>query len=179
MQRVIGTAPRRGKAARQARCRLRVPSSDGMSRARDLVPMPSGAQIERMIPPRFDITPDQIDRVVATFYAAVRRHEVLGPIFANHVADWPEHEAKIAAFWRNAILYDRGYDGNPMRVHMAAGDVKAEHFDPWLMLFDATLRRCLPLETAQSWSALAHRIGAGLRMGVRDLRNPGGPPVFG
>lgn len=131
-----------------------------------------------MLTPRFDITADQIDRVVATFYAAVRRHEVLGPIFANHVTDWPEHEAKIAAFWRNAILYDRGYDGNPMRVHMAAGDVRADHFDPWLMLFDATLIRVLPQDTARAWSALAHRIGAGLRMGVRDLREPGGPPVL-
>ncbi|MCJ1901781.1 MULTISPECIES: group III truncated hemoglobin [Paracoccus] len=132
-----------------------------------------------MIPPRFDVTPEQIDRVVATFYAAVRRHEVLGPVFAAHVADWPEHEAKIARFWRNAILYERGYDGNPMQVHMRTGDVKAQHFAPWLMLFDETLRRTLPPETAKAWSALAHRIGAGLRMGVEDLRERRpGPPVL-
>ena len=132
-----------------------------------------------MIPPRFDITPEQIDRVVATFYAAVRRHEVLGPIFARHVTDWPAHEEKIAAFWRNAILYERSYDGNPMRVHMAAGDVRAEHFEPWLMLFDATLIRTLPQPQARAWSALAHRIGAGLRMGVRDLREDrGAAPIL-
>lgn len=131
-----------------------------------------------MIPPRFPISSDQVDRVVAVFYAAVRRHEVLGPIFANHVTDWPAHEARIAAFWRNAIMYERGYDGNPMRVHMAAGDVRAEHFDDWLMLFDATLIRELPRETAQAWSQLVHRIGAGLRMGVQDLRHPGGAPIL-
>ena len=34
------------------------------------------------LPPRFDITEAEIARVVATFYAAVRRHEVLAPIFA-------------------------------------------------------------------------------------------------
>ena len=128
------------------------------------------AHIGAMIPPRFDVTPEQIDRVVATFYAAIRRHEVLGPVFARHVADWPAHEEKIAAFWCNAILYERGYDGNPMRVHMAAGDVRAAHFTPWLALFDETLRRTLPEPTAAAWSALAHRIGAGLRMGVEDLR---------
>jgi len=65
------------------------------------------------MPPRFPLTPDQIDRVVTLFYAAIRRHEVLGPIFARHVTDWPEHEEKIARFWRNAILAERGYDGNP------------------------------------------------------------------
>lgn len=119
---------------------------------------------------RFDITSEQIERVVAVFYTAVRRHEVLGPVFAGHVKDWPEHEDKIVRFWRNAILRERVYDGNPMRVHMAAGDVRADHFTPWLALFDETLRRCLPEAEARGWSALAHRIGAGLRFGVQDLR---------
>ena len=118
------------------------------------------------IPPRFPVTPAQIDRVVAVFYAAVRRHEVLGPVFAGHVADWPEHEEKIARFWRNAILSERAYDGNPMQVHRRAGDVLPEHFPLWLALFDETLRRTLPAEAAAPWSALAHRIGAALRMGV-------------
>ena len=127
------------------------------------------------IPPRFDVTADQISRVVQTFYAAVRRHEVLGPVFAGHVTDWPAHEERIASFWRNAILYERGYDGNPMQVHRRAGDVKPAHFDDWLMLFDATLIRVLPRDPAVAWSALAHRIGAGLRMGVRDT---GGPPIL-
>lgn len=121
---------------------------------------------------RFDITSDQIDRVVQVFYAAIRRHEVLGPIFGGHVTDWPTHEAKIARFWKKAILYEPGYDGNPMQVHMAAGDVRAEHFTPWLALFDETLRRTLPTEPAAQWSALAHRIGRGLRMGVEDLNQP-------
>lgn len=135
--------------------------------------------MQPMIPPRFPVTPEQIDRVVAVFYAAIRRHEVLGPVFAGHVTDWPGHEAKIARFWKNAILYERGYDGNPMQVHMRAGDVRAQHFAPWLMLFDETLRRTLPAETAAAWSALAHRIGAGLRMGVEDLRERlPGPPIL-
>lgn len=128
---------------------------------------------------RFDITPEQIDRVVAVFYGAIRRHEVLGPVFGNHVADWPAHEEKIARFWKKAILYQPVYDGNPMRVHMQAGDVRADHFPLWLALFDETLRRTLPPEPAAGWSALAHRIGRGLRMGVEDLRQvrPGPPSL--
>lgn len=58
-----------------------------------------------MIPPRFPITPQEIEAVVADFYAQVRLHPVLGPVFARHVTDWPAHEAKIARFWRNAILF--------------------------------------------------------------------------
>ena len=130
-----------------------------------------------MIPPRFPITPDQIDATVASFYDAVRAHPGLGPVFAHHVADWPMHEAKIARFWRNAILFERSYDGNPMAVHMAAGDVHAPMFAVWLGLFDSVLRRTLPDETALAWSALAHRIGRGLRMGVEGRGQSGVPSL--
>ncbi len=128
-----------------------------------------------MIPPRFQITEDQIAAVVAEFYACVRQHPGLGPVFAAHVADWPRHEEKITRFWRNAILFDRVYDGNPLAVHRAAGDVRVAMFDVWLGLFDSVLRRSLPAETAAAWSDLAHRIGRGLRFG---LEGPAGPPTL-
>jgi hemoglobin len=126
---------------------------------------------------RFPITPEQIDSVIAGFYAAVRAHPKLGPIFAVHVTDWPAHEAKIARFWRNAILFERSYDGNPMAAHQAAGNVRPGMFDDWLGLFDTVLTQRLPPETAAQWSALAHRIGRGLRMGVvDDITRPGEIP---
>ena len=129
------------------------------------------------LPPRFAITPEEIDRVVAEFYACIREHPGLGPVFAAHVTDWPAHEAKIARFWRNAILFERSYDGNPLEVHRRAGNVRPGMFDIWLGLFDAVLRRQLPPDTAAAWSALAHRIGRGLRYGVvPDTALPGGVP---
>lgn len=118
------------------------------------------------LPPRFDITADEIARVVARFYDAVRHHPGLGPVFAAHVTDWPGHEAKIAAFWRNAILLERSYDGNPMLAHRQAGNVKGPMFPVWLGLFDSVLNRELRADQATAWSALAHRIGSSLRMGV-------------
>jgi hemoglobin len=132
-----------------------------------------------MIPPRFDITPEDITRVVTSFYEAIRRHPGLGPVFAAHVTDWPAHEAKIVAFWRNAILLERGYDGNPMQVHKDAGNVRPGMFEPWLGLFDSVLRRELRPDQAAAWSALAHRIGQGLRFGVTErLRDEGGAPIL-
>ena len=129
-----------------------------------------------MIPPRFPISELQIDSVVAEFYGLIRQHPALGPVFANHVADWPEHEAKIARFWKNAILFQRVYDGNPMAAHLQAGDVRPGMFGPWLGLFDAVLERQLPPDTAAAWSALAHRIGAGLRYGLLDDGPRNQPP---
>ncbi|MGO4907521.1 group III truncated hemoglobin [Pseudorhodobacter sp. W20_MBD10_FR17] len=126
---------------------------------------------------RFPITPAEIDDVVAGFYAAVRKHPKLGPVFASHVTDWPAHEEKIGRFWRNAILFERSYDGNPMAVHKAAGNVRPGMFDDWLAMFDAVLIQRLPPETASQWSALAHRIGRGLRMGVvENITRPGEIP---
>lgn len=117
---------------------------------------------------RIPLTAAQIDRVVAAFYTEIRAHPVLGPVFAAHVSDWPGHEAKIAGFWRNAILLERGYDGNPMAVHKAAGNVRPGMFIPWLKLFDQVLRQELPPDEAAAWSALAHRIGRSLSLGLQD-----------
>ncbi|SLN27135.1 Group 3 truncated hemoglobin ctb [Pseudoruegeria aquimaris] len=127
---------------------------------------------------RFPITRPQIETVVTRFYAKIRVHPVLGPVFLRHVGTsrdaWEAHEAKIAAFWANAILLEGGYSGNPMRAHLAAGDVKPDHFALWLALFDETLAETLPEDTANAFSALAHRIGRGLRMGVEDRDAPAG-----
>lgn len=125
---------------------------------------------------RFEITAQEISRVVAIFYTRVRADAVLGPVFAAHVSDWPEHEAKIAAFWRNAILRERSYSGNPMRVHVSRPDVKAEHFPIWLGLFHEVLRAELPTQTAQQWGALADRIGEGFRTGIVAMRQPKDQP---
>lgn len=130
-----------------------------------------------MIPPRFDIDREAIERVVTRFYARVRAHPVLGPVFAAHVEDWPAHEAKIANFWANSILYERSYNGNPAQVHKQAGNVRPGMFSVWLALFDEVLEAELRPDQAAAWSALAHRIGRALRATVleRDAL-PGGVP---
>ena len=128
------------------------------------------------MPPRIAVTEAQIDRVVARFYSAVRREPTLAPIFAAHVTDWPAHEEKIGRFWRNALLLQRSYDGNPIQVHQAAGNVHAEHFPIWLELFDQVLARELPADLAQSWSALAQRVGRGLSYGLTPKEAVGATP---
>jgi hemoglobin len=133
--------------------------------------------IETAIPPKFPITRDEIARVVAVFYASVRQHPGLGPIFAVHVEDWPAHEERVVRFWANAILGERDYDGSPMVAHTNAGNVRPGMFDSWLRLFDLTLRLELMPEQAAAWSALAHRIGRSLRAGVTERHHgPGGIP---
>lgn len=130
---------------------------------------------------RFPITIDEIDRLVAVFYGEIRKHPVLGPIFHNQIGTeaqvWRDHEAKIASFWRNAILIDRDYQGNPMRKHMEVKAIKPHHFDQWLALFETVAKAELDTQTAQSIISLAHRIGRGLRYGIEHgHQNAGSPP---
>ena len=64
-----------------------------------------------------------------------------------------------------------------MQAHRDAGNVQPGMFTPWLGLFDTVLKRSLAPETAAAWSALAHRIGQGLRYGVVDqATHAGGVP---
>ena len=100
------------------------------------------------MPPRIAVTEAQIDRVVERFYYAVRPEPSLGPIFAVHVTGWPAHE-KIGCFWRNTFLLQRSYDGNPVQVHQAAGNVQPEHFPIWLELSDRVLAKShLPISSS-------------------------------
>lgn len=131
------------------------------------------------LPPKFDVTRDDIARVVATFYERIRHHPGLGPVFASHIQDWEPHEAKITDFWANAILHERSYDGNPLLVHRRAGNVRPGMFDSWLALFDTTLKDELSPDQAAAWSTLAHRIGRSLRAGVvEQMKGPGGVPIL-
>lgn len=132
---------------------------------------------------RFPMESADIDRLVAAFYTRVRRHEVIGPIFARAISDqnddtWRAHETKIASFWRNAIQIDRDYRGSPMQAHFMNGEVKPEHFPIWLGLFHDTARDVLTPEKAAAISALADRIGQGLRWGLESAqeRHDSGPP---
>ncbi|UWR24591.1 group III truncated hemoglobin [Sulfitobacter sp. S190] len=119
-----------------------------------------------------------IERIVTTFYSRVRTHSELGPVFDVHVADWPAHEEKIARFWANAILKERKYSGNPMKVHASAGNVRPEHFKMWLDLFDEVLDEELSNSMSSAWSRLAHRIGQGLVYGLQlqQTSDQGDPP---
>jgi len=124
--------------------------------------------------PRVNVTPEDVGMVVCKFYAAVREHPVLGPVFyliiGQSEALWREHEEKIAAFWRNAILYEREYSGNPMLAHLEVSAIEYKHFPIWLGLFERVLIENLSQEQAQDWSLLANRIGRGLKFGMETFR---------
>lgn len=88
-----------------------------------------------------DITSHADVRTLVTlFYAKVRQDTLLAPYFAE--LDWDHHIPRINAFWDMVLLGDRGYQGDPMAVHMRLNErlpMEQAHFHRWLELFCATV----------------------------------------
>lgn len=82
-----------------------------------------------------------ISELVDTFYTDVRADPMLGPIFARHVTDWPEHLDRLKQFWRSILHASGEFTGNPMVKHMMLGPLGEAHFARWLDLFYAALTR--------------------------------------
>ena len=115
----------------------------------------------------FPISTEQINTIVKIFYAKIRVHPTLGPIFNGAIGTntdiWEFHEDKINRFWHNVLLSEGDFGTNLMATHMEVPGIKDEHFTQWLELFDTVLNDQLPQETALLFSEKAHKIGSGLR----------------
>tara|TARA_R110000751_G_scaffold2018_14_gene9828 strand:- start:50387 stop:50866 length:480 start_codon:yes stop_codon:yes gene_type:complete len=80
-----------------------------------------------------------VSLMVERFYANVREDELLAPIFAERISDWPQHLERMKAFWRSILFNSGEFSGNPMAKHMAIAGLEQSHFVRWLELFYATL----------------------------------------
>lgn len=83
---------------------------------------------------------EYVDCFVEEFYGRIRSDDMLGPIFAEHITDWPPHLARMKAFWRSVLHNSGEFSGNPMQKHLAIPGLEAAHFERWLELFYETLR---------------------------------------
>lgn len=109
-------------------------------------------------PPFARVSEDDIALVVETFYSRAREDVVLGPVFARHVDDWPLHFERLKAFWSSVLNMTGRYDGMPMRVHAAIGELTPEHFSRWLELFAETLADTVDPRTAQEFLVRARNM---------------------
>lgn len=112
-----------------------------------------------------------ISALVETFYARIRDDALLGPIFAERIADWPEHLARMKAFWRSILHQSGEFSGNPMAKHLAIPGLEERHFAHWLELFYATLRELAERDGAVPLVAVrARMIADSLLTGIETRR---------
>ena len=108
-----------------------------------------------------------IDALVEGFYARVRHDALIGPIFAERVADWGPHLEQMKLFWSSVALSTGVYQGRPMPKHLPL-PIDARHFDRWLQIFEATARDLCPPVAAEHFIVRARRIAESLELGVAN-----------
>ena len=103
-----------------------------------------------------------LDHLLRHFYADVRQHHLIGPIFNREIPDWPAHLAKIGQFWARVLGGPSNYSGQMPAKHFPL-ELGFQHFGAWLTLWDANCRCHLRPQEAGEMSQLAHDIGDRLK----------------
>ena len=114
--------------------------------------------------------------LVHDFYSRVRADAVLGPIFADRIADWAKHLDRMVAFWSSVALMTGRYHGAPMPAH-ATLPVSWAHFDRWLALFRQTADEVCPPEGAAHVIERAERIARSLHIAVEETSRRTAPAL--
>ena len=71
-------------------------------------------------------------------------------------------------FWASIMLESGRFSGNPMRKHIAIGELDEAHFARWQSLWDQTLDRIAPnAAVADRFGEAAQRIGESLLTGIK------------
>jgi hemoglobin len=104
----------------------------------------------------------QLLQLLKYFYADVRQHNEIGPIFTAKITDWPAHLEKIADFWSGVTGGPANYRGGMPMKHMPLG-LEERHFVAWLGLWSRHCRARLAPAEAAELIAIAETIGQRLR----------------
>ncbi|MFT5429507.1 MAG: hemoglobin [Myxococcota bacterium] len=109
---------------------------------------------------------DRIEHMVHTFYGRVREDEVLGPIFASRITDWPHHLGRMVQFWRAVLRSEAAFSmserGSPPVLHRQIDELARPHFKQWLGLFFTVVDETYHPDDAVEVKAAAQRIAGSL-----------------
>jgi hemoglobin len=110
-------------------------------------------------------TDDQIESLVATFYAQIRIDPQLGPIFRQAIGeDWTAHLKTMCDFWSSVMNTSGRYKGKPIPAHMKLAGIEPRHFERWLRLFSETAHRLFDAPLARLFVERAERIAESLKL---------------
>jgi hemoglobin len=112
--------------------------------------------------------------LVETFYARVREDDLIGPVFNNAIADWPEHLEKLQSFWSSVMLTSGRYKGRPLPAHVRHADsISPASFERWLGLWRETTESLFAAGPAAALQDKAERIAESLSLGIAFHRDSG------
>ncbi|MBW7913857.1 MAG: group III truncated hemoglobin [Taibaiella sp.] len=116
-----------------------------------------------------------IELLVNAFYDEVKKDEVIGHIFHNIIGeDWSHHLPVMYSFWGMVLLGRQGYSGNPVRKHVEVDnqvELKEEHYNRWLQLWNSTVDSMFAGERAQEAKKRAELMMHLISMKVQAARD--------
>lgn len=92
-----------------------------------------------------EITRENIQTLITTFYAKIVKDEIVGPFFIAKLGEdinnehWKTHLETIVNFWCSLAFGKPKYDGNLFLPHTKLGRLERKTFEQWLTLFAETL----------------------------------------
>jgi len=111
---------------------------------------------------------NDISILVNAFYAKIRKHELLGPIFNGHIPPekWPEHLSKLTDFWETNLFGIAKFKGSPSRKHVDVDmnlghTIEQVHFGSWLQLWFETIDELYEGQLATKAKESARKMAAG------------------
>jgi len=112
---------------------------------------------------------------VRNFYAKGAADPLLGPVFADSIADLDRHMEIVADFWSRSLLHTERYQGHPSPVHVNL-PIEPTHFKRWLELFVDAAKETLPQTQAEQAVAKASHMAQCFQSGMFPFADAAGNP---
>ena len=120
-----------------------------------------------------EITKENINQLVVTFYTKVLKNEKISPFFIEKLGSdmkseiWQKHIKILTDFWYTISFGHGDYNGSPFSLHMQISWLDRESFETWIKLFCETLDKLHTENIAAKFKERASIIASNF---MRNLR---------
>lgn len=122
-------------------------------------------------------TRSDVEALVHSFYAKVRKDPTLGSVFNTVIPEvkWPVHLRKLTDFWETGLFGTAKYKGNPVLAHQHADakmnfTIEQEHFGRWLNLWFETIDSLYTGAKAERAKQAARKMATGQYLAIWNAR---------
>lgn len=114
--------------------------------------------------------------LVTSFYAKIRKDELLGPIFNARITDWEHHLEHLTDFWETNLFFVSKFKGNPMRKHAEVDaaenhSITEQHFGVWINHWVQTIDTLFEGEKANIAKNRARKMGTFMYIKIFEARS--------
>lgn len=112
-----------------------------------------------------EVTKENLNKLVISFYTRVFKDDLVGPIFIDILGKnlkeekWPAHIELLTNFWASLALGEKNYNSSPFAPHIEFKErLSVKAFERWLKLFSETLNTIFHPQIADQFLAKSKTI---------------------